>query len=90
MLDILDTTRVAKVIKKFRFSVTHAQRYFREMLEMEKVQLTVLTKQWNRVEHELESAYYVELEHRRQKQVILSKSLYYEGARLNKVNFISN
>lgn len=44
LLDILDTTRVAKVIKQFRFSVSHAQRYIREMLETEKVQLTILTK----------------------------------------------
>ena len=70
---------MAKVIKKFRFGVTHAQRYMREMLETEKVQIGILMKQWNRAEHELETAFYHGLEKERTRQVIMSKSLYYEG-----------
>ena len=67
------------MIKKFRFGVTHAQRYMREMLETEKIQIGILMKQWNRAEHELETAFYHRLEKERNRQVIMSKSMYYEG-----------
>jgi hypothetical protein len=87
-LDILDTTHVAKVIKKFRFGVAHAQRYMREMLETEKIQLNVLVKQWNRAEHELETAFYHRLEKERTRQVIMSKSLYYEGTSARPIKVI--
>lgn len=70
---------MAKVIKQFRFGVSHAQRYAREMLESEKVQMSILTKQWNRAEIDLETAFYNRLEKERARQVIASKALYYEG-----------